>query len=175
MDVNELARLRDDAQAVIDTKNHVAGSYHTTTALKFASDILALLDEVERLREPRGENPLGEMLRVQEIERQRDRARAEVERLHSWAGLIELLDEHWPEDIFPTLPDDKGRALGPRLVSLIRMNDQLRARLAEAKAVHGAYFDMDGEPGFDETEPEPEDVWRYDRDFRAALAEGGGQ
>lgn len=52
---------------------------------------------------------------------------------------------------------------------------RLRAERAEAKlerlvAVHGRYFDLDGTPGFDDTEPEPEDVWRYDRDFRAALA-----
>lgn len=43
-------------------------------------------------------------------------------------------------------------------------------RLAAVQAVHAAYFDMDGRPGLDDTDPEPEDVWRYDRDFRAALA-----
>ena len=43
------------------------------------------------------------------------------------------------------------------------------AALSRVKAVHANYFDMDGEPGFDDTTPEPEDVWRYDRDFRKAL------
>ena len=43
-----------------------------------------------------------------------------------------------------------------------------RAALVE---VHARYFDMDGKPGFDDTTPEPEDVWRYDRDFRAALGD----
>lgn len=51
---------------------------------------------------------------------------AEIERLHSWDGLMELLDEHWPEDIFPTLPDTDKRDPGPRIVSLLRMVDQLR-------------------------------------------------
>lgn len=35
-----------------------------------------------------------------------DRAEAEVERLRSWAGLMELLDEHYPADLIPTAPDD---------------------------------------------------------------------
>ena len=52
----------------------------------------------------------------------------EVERLHSWAGLMELLDEHWPEDIFPTLEDDIDRDTGPRLVSLLRWVERLRKR-----------------------------------------------
>lgn len=50
---------------------------------------------------------------------------AEIERLHSWDGLMELLDEHWPEDIFPTLPDTDKRDPGPRIVSLLRMVDRI--------------------------------------------------
>ena len=49
-----------------------------------------------------------------------ERAEAEVERLHSWDGLMGLLDERWPDDIFPTLPDDNRRDPGPRIVSLLR-------------------------------------------------------
>jgi hypothetical protein len=45
---------------------------------------------------------------------------AEVERLHSWQGLMSLLDEHYPESIFPTTEDDEDRDSGPRIVSLIR-------------------------------------------------------
>lgn len=51
---------------------------------------------------------------------------AEVERLHSWDGLMSLLDEHWPESIFPTLPDDSGRDPGPRIVSLLRWVEHLQ-------------------------------------------------
>lgn len=40
--------------------------------------------------------------------------------------------------------------------------------LSRVLAVHAEYFDLDREP-FDDASPEPEDVWRYDRDFRAAL------
>ena len=47
--------------------------------------------------------------------------------------------------------------------------------LAPIRAVHARYFDLDGKPGMDDTTPEPEDVWRYDRDFRAALLDGGDQ
>lgn len=52
------------------------------------------------------------------------RLRAELDRLHSWAGLIELLDEHWPADIFPG--GGESGDLGPRVVGLIRECDRLR-------------------------------------------------
>lgn len=55
-----------------------------------------------------------------------DAALAELDRLHSWDGLMELLDEHWPEHIFPTLPDDECRDTGPRIVSLLRWVQALR-------------------------------------------------
>lgn len=51
----------------------------------------------------------------------------ELERLHTWAGLISLLDEHWPEDLIPTTEDDPTRDEGPRIVSLIRWVDRLQA------------------------------------------------
>lgn len=44
----------------------------------------------------------------------------------SWAGLMELLDEHWPADLFPTLEDDPERDAGARIVSLLRWVDRLR-------------------------------------------------
>ena len=50
----------------------------------------------------------------------------ELRRIDSWSGLIELLDRHWPEDIFPTLDDDDDRDSGPRIVSLIRWVQRLR-------------------------------------------------
>ena len=45
----------------------------------------------------------------------------------------------------------------------------LEQRLARVLDVHATYFSLDGEPGYDDTTPEPEDVWRYDRDIRDAL------
>jgi hypothetical protein len=51
---------------------------------------------------------------------------AEIERLHSWAGLMSLLDEHWPAWLFPTLVDDERRDAGARIVSLIRWVDQMK-------------------------------------------------
>ena len=52
---------------------------------------------------------------------------AELERLHSWDGLMELLDEKWPEDIFPSLDDDSERDPGARIVSLLRWVNTYRA------------------------------------------------
>ena len=53
----------------------------------------------------------------------------------SWAGLMELLDEHWPADLFPTLKDDPKRDAGARIVSLLRWVDRDRAALARVEAV----------------------------------------
>lgn len=52
---------------------------------------------------------------------------AEVERFHSWAGLMSILDERYPEGIFPTEDDHQGRDSGPRIVSLLRRLDALEA------------------------------------------------
>ena len=55
---------------------------------------------------------------------------AELERLHTWDGLMSLADEHYPTDIFPHLagqPDDPDRDPGPRILLLIREVDRLRA------------------------------------------------
>ena len=54
---------------------------------------------------------------------------AEVEKLHSWDGLMSLLDEHWPDDIFPTTEDREDRDPGPRIVSLLRRVDMLQKRV----------------------------------------------
>jgi hypothetical protein len=61
-------------------------------------------------------------------------AAAVVDEMSSWATLMDLLDLHYSADIFPTLPDTPNRDPGPRIVSLIRTVDQLRARLDETKA-----------------------------------------
>lgn len=60
-----------------------------------------------------------------------ERAEAEVERLHSWAGLMSLLDENYPADIVDGSSGDPG----PRTVVLARAVDAERAladELAEA-------------------------------------------
>lgn len=69
-------------------------------------------------------------------------AEAEVERLHSWDGLMELLDEHWPEDVYPTLPDSDERDPGPRIVSALRVQDQLRATLAKVREQADHWLDI---------------------------------
>jgi len=57
-----------------------------------------------------------------------------LDHLRTWNGLMELMDEKWPEDIFPTREDDTARDPGPRILSLLRWNIRLRRELAEVKA-----------------------------------------
>ena len=68
----------------------------------------------------------------------------------TWDGLLALLDEVYPDDVFPTLPDDPARDAGPRAVSLIRYarrveaerdalraeRDALAARIERVRALH---------------------------------------
>jgi hypothetical protein len=61
---------------------------------------------------------------------------AELERLHSWDGLMSLLDEHWPEDIFPTMDDRPDRDPGPRIVSLARRLAVLEQAVARVRELH---------------------------------------
>lgn len=81
------------------------------------------------------------------IDAHTEQLRAELDRLHSWAGLFELLDEHWPADIFPTLADREGRDPGPRIVSLIRWVEQLRAERDEALGKLAKVQDLLGDDG----------------------------
>lgn len=56
----------------------------------------------------------------------------EVERLRSWAGLMETLDEHYPADVFTGTSGDKG----PRIIALTREVDRLLKKVAEWERVH---------------------------------------
>lgn len=63
-----------------------------------------------------------------------DRARtaeAELERLRTWDGLMSLLDEHWPVDVFRADPLEDDADPGPRVVALLRWVQQLRDRVAK--------------------------------------------
>lgn len=51
----------------------------------------------------------------------------------SWDFLMTLLDAHYPESVFPTVDDRPDRALGPRIVSLMRVIDDLRSQRDEAR------------------------------------------
>lgn len=73
---------------------------------------LALLDELERLREE-----MDSMVPK------------------DWHGLMAILEDIYPEGIFPTMADDPKRDAGPRIVSLIRVVDELQARLDAVEAL----------------------------------------
>jgi hypothetical protein len=59
----------------------------------------------------------------------------EVERLHTWAGLMSLLDEHYPASVFHGDEDreERDRDPGARLISLIRQLDQVRNELEQLR------------------------------------------
>lgn len=71
---------------------------------------------------------------VRELVAEVRRVQAEVERLHSWAGLMELLDEHWPADIWPMLENDRKADAGHRVMSAMRWIDRLKADRHRANA-----------------------------------------
>ncbi len=68
---------------------------------------------------------------VAPIQADRDRLAAELAELHTWRGLMSLLDELWPADAFDGSSDDPGA----RIVVLMRQVDLLLGALA---AVLGA-------------------------------------
>jgi hypothetical protein len=55
---------------------------------------------------------------------------AELDRLHTWPGLMSLLDEHYPADV-QLGPDDEP---GPRILALVREVDRLRKERDEVAA-----------------------------------------
>jgi hypothetical protein len=46
--------------------------------------------------------------------------------LHDWDGLMSILDEHYPADVF----DGSSGDTGPRIIVLLREVDRLRAEVA---------------------------------------------
>lgn len=93
---------------------------------KAETDLTMEKNETSILREAR-----GEALADAEYWRTlAEKAHVELKRLNSWEGLMSLLDQHWPEDVFPTEEaDDATRDDGARIVSLLRWVANLQTRL----------------------------------------------
>ena len=72
---------------------------------------------------------------VDYIRAERDALAAQIADMvpKTWDGLRALLDEVYPDDIFPTLPDSAARAYGPRNVSLVRQLDGATTERDEAR------------------------------------------
>lgn len=51
----------------------------------------------------------------------------ELDRLHTWDGLMSLVDEHYPANVFPVEADRDDRDRGPRILSLLKRLDGERA------------------------------------------------
>ncbi len=92
---------------------------------------------------------------VAPIQADRDRLAAELAELHTWRGLMALLDEHWPADVFDGSPD--SRDPGPRIVALMRQVDLLRRELEKVR--DGGRVEM----------AEPPSLMDAVREVRAAL------
>jgi len=75
---------------------------------------------------------------VASIRADRDRLAAELAELHTWRGLMSLLDEHWPADVFDGRP---GVDPGPRIVVLMRQVDLLRRELEKVRGALAAVRD----------------------------------
>jgi hypothetical protein len=65
------------------------------------------------------------------------KAEQELERLHSWQGLMSLLDEHWPRTVFKGATEDPG----PTIVFLVREVDRLRELNAALIELNSAEHD----------------------------------
>lgn len=50
----------------------------------------------------------------------------EIDRLRSWDGLMSILDDHYPADVFDGSSGDPG----PRIIVLIREIDRIRVGLS---------------------------------------------
>lgn len=61
---------------------------------------------------------------------------AEIQRLHSWDGLMSILDGHYRESVFPTEADNPDRDPGPRIISLIRNLDRRTKQLAAIREIN---------------------------------------
>lgn len=77
---------------------------------------------------------IGELqVTINDLRTELQRREVQLDRLHTWDGLMELLDEHWPTDIFPVprgLDDAKNttrRDPGVVILDLIRWVDRLSA------------------------------------------------
>jgi len=53
----------------------------------------------------------------------------------SWDTLMAILDDIYPEDIFPTLPDNQTRDPGPRIISLLRRLYEKRTIIEKLKEI----------------------------------------
>lgn len=94
-------------------------------------------------------------------------ARGEMDRL------VEVCDS-WGQNYESWTVANANLILAQHIEEEARLFEQARANAAEARlnaltTVHARYFDMDCEAGEPDVNPSPEDVWRYDRDFRLAL------
>jgi hypothetical protein len=133
--------LGDDLRACIRTPNECAAD-----GVRLNSDawIGPLADRADALtaalREAR-EDRDAVALTAERMTSYARQFEAEVERLHTWDGLISLLNEHWPEDIFPTEPDCDDRDSGVRLLSAVRRADRAEGRLNDTQRTLEATID----------------------------------
>jgi hypothetical protein len=89
----------------------------------FDAKLSKVFAEVDRLKDQRSHA----RRRFHQLRVELEEARGEVAFHHTWDGLMALVEQHYPEEIFPTVAGPDQRDPGPRIVSLVRWVDQLRA------------------------------------------------
>lgn len=124
---NEVDRLRTQSVRHVDCNAEAwAAAARVTRDLRAELDSMTQFAESLRAERDRSVRSCGEL-------------GVELDRLRTWNGLMELMDEKWPEDIFPTREDDTARDPGPRILSLLRWNIRLRRELAEMETDRDKY------------------------------------
>jgi hypothetical protein len=120
---------------------------HTTKATADVSE--ALTDYVDALRQTLTETEARYQAEVAALT-------AELDRLRTWPGIMSVVDERYPVDVFPTVDDRPDRDDGPRILSLLRRlqsaeaeRDRLREALDYWKGRTEAAWERGDEQGFD--------------------------
>ena len=138
-----MSGLREDIQALLVRSWERRYSVKASEIMAVVAPRLAARDaEIERLdeiAERAAKETRAAARKIVDVADARDAAVEQLERLHSWGGLLELLDEHWPTDIFPApesidaAKSQTRRDTGPVILGLIRWVDKLSADLAAAR------------------------------------------
>ena len=145
----EAAAQRDDLLAIIDDARHALwapGAKVEPTRQVLARAAAAIADWQQQRLRARDVTPTATAVHLHSL---LDQERAETQELiesmvpKTWDGLVALLDEVYPDDVFPTAIDDPSRDPGPRLLSLTRRladttteRDALAAQIGRVRALH---------------------------------------
>lgn len=123
----------DEALRYADAVQEATAAGHPTS---IADDVLVVL--AAKVRQLQAETTQMGRTWVAEV----DELRAEVRRLHTWEGLMSLLDEHYPPDV-PLGPDSDP---GPRILRLTRELNLLKLVVEQLRPIEQRAIGLAGTP-----------------------------